>query len=290
MTKVLIIGADSFIGKYLYEAFKFHNYKVVGTSFKKNHIRFPYLNIFETDNYLKVFQKYEPDIVISLAWNTSESFWNSATNKMYYEAYLKFIEEAFKRQVNFFIGIGTSAEYGDLNLNCNSSNTNPNPSTLYGYYKLRTAIELEKFAVNFNANYLWLRLFQVYGEGENKSRLIPTIINLLKEKSGESFTIMNPNKVLDWVYVTDVADALIFLIQKKVNNKIIDVGTSVGTSVSETIDKLQFLYNFKLNLQLLFNGEETGIVCSDSIELFKMGWKPKTSLDQGLKIYKHIYR
>lgn len=285
MNRILIVGAESFIGKYLYDELKINNYDVLGTCLKKNHKYLSYLDIFENSSYLNILKKYQPEIIISLAWNTSKGFWNSETNKTYYEAYLNFIKTAFKNKIKLFVGVGTSAEYGDINFNCQSLKTVPNPTTLYGFYKLQTAIALMKIAAEFNSNFLWLRLFQVYGRGEKEFRLLPTLINYMKSKNNPPLSIENPNKVLDWVHVTDVVNALNFLLKNNVNNEVIDVGTSIGNSVNEMIEKLEFASDFKFNLKFEHYGGRKGLVCSSSIKLLELGWKPKFNLEKGLEKY-----
>jgi len=150
---------------------------------------------------------------------------------------------------------------------------------------MQTAIALMKISAEFNSNFLWLRLFQVYGRGEKEFRLLPTLINYIERKNNQPLSIENPNKVLDWIHVTDVVNSLNFLLKNNIKNEVIDVGTSIGNSVNEMIEKLEFVSDFKFNLKFEHYGRRKGLVCSSSIKLLELGWKPKFNLEKGLEKY-----
>ena len=79
----------------------------------------------------------------------------------------------------------------------------------------------------------WLRLFYVYGPGQREGALIPYIIKCFKEgKQPELKGAYNKN---DFVYVEDVAEAIVESVRKCDFPELVNVGSGASTQVSDIV-------------------------------------------------------
>ena len=89
------------------------------------------------------------------------------------------------------------------------------PKDPYGYSKYLISKEIEK-----RENILNLRVFGIYGSGENKTRVTTSIIqsNINKEP-----IILNQNVVFDFIYIDDFCEIVRYFIENKSKEKFINV-------------------------------------------------------------------
>lgn len=83
------------------------------------------------------------------------------------------------------------------------------PIDVYGYSKLWAEELATGFAVGTGAGVGIARLFNVFGPGETNAHFIPSLISQMK--AGESVRLGNLSTKRDYVFVDDVADALLRL-------------------------------------------------------------------------------
>ena len=105
----------------------------------------------------------------------------------------------------------------------------------------------------------------------------------------DSFLIWGTGKPLrEFLYVDDLADCIEFLIDKKIDTSLINVGSGVEISILELSNKIKELIGFEGELIFDENkpdGNPRKLL--DSTIINNLGWKYKTSLDEGLsKTYK----
>src|SRR5260370_4087278 len=83
----------------------------------------------------------------------------------------------------------------------------PRPTRLYGAAKVAAFYLTRQLAEQAGLRHAWLRLFSVYGPGDNEAWLIPMLI-------GEMLAGRRPRTTLgvqiwDWLHVEDVAPPLL---------------------------------------------------------------------------------
>lgn len=106
------------------------------------------------------------------------------------------------------------------------------PPTVYGVAKLGAELMGRAIASDKGVGFVSLRLFNVYGPGESKSRLIPYIAHCVA--TGRAADLTSGEQVRDFVHVDDVTSAFeaaagIHAPEPAVFN----IATGVGTSVRE---------------------------------------------------------
>lgn len=107
------------------------------------------------------------------------------------------------------------------------------PTNVYSWHKYLCESLIRCYHDSFGLNFIILRLFNVYGQG-NKGA-----INLFIEKAqkGEIIESFAPYQYRDFIYAGDVAQALYrAVIYEKARNRVINIGSGRGTQIREVLD------------------------------------------------------
>jgi nucleoside-diphosphate-sugar epimerase len=129
-----------------------------------------------------------------------------------------------------------------------------------------------------NIDLIWGRVFFAYGPGQRLTSLIPTCYNNLK--NGVKLEIHNPNILNDFIYISDVANAIKHLIEIDNVSGIFNIGSGQGRAVWEVVNivasalSLSPIYK---DMPLSHLGNWANI---NSIS--KHGWKSLISLEAGI--------
>ena len=137
---------------------------------------------------------------------------------------------------------------------------------------------------DYGVNCIILRPFNIYGTGQNKDFLIPSIIAQLPSKK---ITLENPKPKRDYVYIDDVISA--YLKAASYNGKGVEtfnIGSGVSYSVEEIVNKIITLAQKKDTMVSYTHktreNEIMEIVADIQKAKEKLNWVPKTDLDSGL--------
>ena len=138
-----------------------------------------------------------------------------------------------------------------------------------------------------------LRLFMVYGpEQQDLRKLIPYVTLCLLR--GEAPELTSGQREVDWIYVDDVVDGLIAAAEaSNVEGKTIDIGSGELVSVRNVVEDLTRLVNPKIDPffgALAERPLEQVRKADVAATLAQTGWKPKTSLREGLQNTVSWYR
>jgi len=129
-----------------------------------------------------------------------------------------------------------------------------------------------------------LRPFNIYGTGQNKDFLIPSIIAQLPSKK---ITLENPKPMRDYVYIDDVVSAYIKAATYDAKGiEIFNIGAGVSYSVKEIADKIISLsQNKEATVSYTYKTRENeimNIVADIQKAKEKMKWQPTIDIDSGL--------
>lgn len=224
--KILITGANGYIGKSLYNALQ-DKYEV--TTITRNECNLN--DILAVNTY---FQDKYFDVVIHCAVKggsrLQQDDWSVLdTNlQMYYNLYSN------KNKFRKFIHFGSGAEICD--------NTNP-----YGFSK-----EVIRKSVLHNDNFYNLRIFGVFDENELDTRFIKS--NIKRYINNEPI-IIHQDKVMDFIYMPD----LVKIVEYYINNngpKEINCNYDNIISLSDIARIINSLSEYRVNIKI--ESEEQG--------------------------------
>lgn len=158
------------------------------------------------------------------------------------------------------------------------------PHNPYAQSKLLSEMLCEGYNRDFNVPVVSLRLFNLYGPNQSGSLLIPDILSKLKERS---VVLKDPRPRRDYVFISDVVDAIVKSIYKE-NKKFIaiNIGSGISYSVEEIVqlvlDNVSFPADVKFTNEFRTN-EVLDSVADITVAKSYLDWQPKVTMFNGLK-------
>jgi UDP-glucose 4-epimerase len=162
--------------------------------------------------------------------------------------------------------------------------------TPYAIAKYATHIYADFFSALYELPLVIVILFMTYGPRQKPFKVIPyTILKLL---AGDKPRLSSGKRLVDWIYVDDVIDCLAAAgTIPGVEGKTFEVGSSELVSISSVANMIASL--IPGNKGILFGAEpDRGHDRVSDITLAGqyLGWRPRTSLRQGLEATIEWYR
>lgn len=164
------------------------------------------------------------------------------------------------------------------------------PCTPYGVGKKMVEDMLRYFNSKFSIAVTILRIGNIYGSKLNRDKP-QGVVDILIQKAinGDSFTVWGNalESKRDYVFLEDVGEAVYLSITKYHEGelRIFNVGSSKAKSVKEIIDIIEKESHRKLNI--IFDKNQTSGVNQIVLSTEKInrciGWKAKTSLEEGIR-------
>ena len=189
--------------------------------------------------------------------------------------------------VKRFIQISTSEVYGSAQQVPMDENHITAPHSTYAVSKLagdRAAFTLYKengFPV------VIIRPFNSYGPNYTQPYIIPEIMNQLLNGNKE-LMLGNINASRDFTFVSDTANGIIrSLSSKKAVGEIINLGSGNEISIRELAFKIAKIAKIKIKIKYDEGRERpydvNRLICNNKKAKKLLGWKTRTTMDQGLK-------
>jgi dTDP-6-deoxy-L-talose 4-dehydrogenase (NAD+) len=143
------------------------------------------------------------DVVIHAAWyNEPGKYLQSEMNIDCLNGTINLARACISGNIKKFVGIGTCFEY-DLDRGVLSTKTPLIPRSMYAACKVSTYLLLKNLFKLNGIKFAWCRLFYLYGDGENKKRLVPYIRSQIKK--GQVVELTSGNQIRDFMDVKDAA-------------------------------------------------------------------------------------
>lgn len=234
MIKVLILGANGFVGKNICNVF--HNERTI-TLF--NTSRTPkstelYFDLLQTSSWSSIIA-INPDFIIDASgYGVVKNQTDLETlYKVNYLGKREFIDYVYRELPNvFWIQVGTAFEYNleEAGLTEESSCF---PKTHYGISKLLFSSYLKEV---LKERFIIIRPFGMFGEGEDISKFFPMLFNAQKNKI--KVDLSDGSQYRDYFYVRDLG---IFLLEMILNGNIYRAERqviNVGSGTPKTLREL----------------------------------------------------
>lgn len=205
---VLVTGASGFIGNNLIRQLLKSNFKIFANSRKP--ISFSdgivtYVNSELIDIPIEILESTE--LIIHCAAHSVQFPFDSLENNINFNlnVTLKFLSKAFNSGVKKHIFLGTCYEYG---LSSNNYEYIPPAAELfpldtYSFSKACAFSALRMFWLRHDIKIQYLRLFHVYGLGQNQNRLWPSLKNAAEEC--RDFVVKDSHLIRDFIDVNKVS-------------------------------------------------------------------------------------
>lgn len=164
----------------------------------------------------------------------------------------------------------------------------PEPTNLaYAVAKINGIVMAQSYAKEYGMNVVLPMVANTYGIGDASSHVIPMLIQKIRDaKEHDIMPIIwgSGNPLREFIYADDVASAFLFLMKNYDNAEIINVGSGYEQTVGGLLSMIIGLLDYHGGVSRDSSMYE-GVMrkCLDSSKLYAMGWKPKVSLEKGLR-------
>lgn len=253
--KILVTGASGFIGDYVVKYLcdnTDHEIYILSRDTDKlvDKPWYSRVNLIKGDirtnktDWFKFLEK--PDKLIHLAWdglpNYNQSF--HLTENLVND--FNFLSNLIKNGLTDITITGTCFEYGMLEGEL-FENMPTNPTNYYALAKdtLRKMLELFQSKNDFNLK--WVRLFYMYGSGQNPNSIIPQLEKALNS-SEQVFNMSGGEQIRDYLHVKEVANNIVEI---ALQSKISGILNNCSGSPIKLIDLVKgYLEQRNLNINL----------------------------------------
>lgn len=184
-----------------------------------------------------------------------------------------------------FIGAGSQAEYGPLDLSCIAPASPTDPVEAYGVAKLAAGKLVRMQAKLWGMDCLWVRIFSVYGKFDFPCTLISSTIQKLS--CGERPALTKGVQRWDYLYDYDAGNAFRLIGEKAVGNKVYCLGSGQAKPLREYIEQIRDFINPDMSLgfgEIPYPENPVMNLCADISSLqADTGWRPRISFEDGIK-------
>lgn len=243
---ILVTGATGFIGNYVIENLLQKKMTVIASSHLKEkavlmpwyekvkYIPFDLHSNFSSQNLYEYFEK--PDVCIHLSWQGLPNYKESFHLEKELPAQLLFLSNLLRHGLKDLTVTGTCFEYG-MQQGELTEEMEAMPNNNYAKAKNELRLQLENLQRDYPFSLKWLRLFYMYGKGQNARSLFSQLEEALQKKE-KVFNMSGGMQVRDFLAVEKVAG---YIVEAALQTKITGV---INISSNKPVRVKDFIENF----------------------------------------------
>lgn len=203
------------------------------------------------------------------------------------ESTLRLLKFALAMGCTRFIYASTMSVYGSPASPVVNESAPAVPQSFYGVGKLASEHYLRIYE-NYGIRSTALRLFNVYGEGQNMANMRQGMVSIylaMLVRDGHIHVKGNPDRFRDFVYIRDVVTAFLACLEHPESiGKCLNIGGSGRVHVHELVEKLCALSTDPVTVEYSGStaGDVFGIAADGSLAKQCLDYVPAFTLDQGL--------
>jgi GDP-L-fucose synthase len=296
MKKIYIAGQEGMVGKSIYNLLKKKKYKIIECKRKD-------LDLTNQKSVELWFKKNKPAVVINAAGHVGGILDNSVykDDYIYINVLIGFnlLKASLNYNVKKFINLGSACIYPKKNkqpikesylLSSKLEETNEG----YALAKIATLKYCEYIKKRFKKEFISLMPTNLYGDGDNfnlkSSHVIPALIkkfHMAKINNKRYAEVWGSGNVKrEFLDVRDLADAILFCLEKKVPYNYLNIAGSEHISIRKLAEIIKKITGYNGNI--IFNKKYPDGVKERKLDtglINNLGWKSKIKLEKGLKDY-----
>ena len=293
--KIYLAGHTGLVGKAVFKKLKEKGFKKIIVRKKTQ------LDLKNQKKTFEFLNKIKPKIVIICAAKVGGIKANSNKRADFLidnlEIQNNLIHGSFKNKVKNLIFLGSSCVYpSNISKPINEEMLLKGPlektNESYAIAKIAGIKLCQSFNKQYKTNYRCLMPCNIFGLSDNynldSSHFIPAILKkfFLASKNNKIVKLWGTGNVLrEVMYADDLADAIVFFMNKKTNHMIINIGTNIEKTIKEFTKSI--IKTLELKIKVKFNNDKRlNGVMRKKLDLSlakKYGWKYKTSFDDAIR-------
>ncbi|MBR1418384.1 MAG: NAD(P)-dependent oxidoreductase [Synergistaceae bacterium] len=276
MSKILVTGADGFIGSYFVKELD-KDLELLQPSINE-------LNLYDAQSVKNFIERERPEYLMHFAWNVNAGYQESSENFDLVLASLNLLKYFAENGGKRAVFAGSCMEY-DWSYGFVKEDFTPlKPDTFYGKCKALLYQLASEYARKVNLSFACGRIFFLYGQGEKRERLMPHLINCYKQNQTPDLKF--PFLRRDYMHVKDVAAAFYAILKSDYNgSERISSGNAIALcDIANKIAALtgHEILNYDLNNLNLDNAPAPLVMGDNNILNNIIKFRPQVSWDEGL--------
>lgn len=304
-TKVLVAGADGFIGSHLVERLLKEEAQVRAFVYYNAFNRWGWLDTFPKDRLRKIDvfcgDVRDPNgvqesmrgihvvfhlaalIGIPFSYHSPDSYVDTNV-----KGTLNVLQAARKEGVKKVVHTSTSEVYGTAQFVPIEENHPLNPQSPYAATKAAADHLAQSFYLSFGLPVATIRPFNTYGPRQSARAVIPTIISQLCVGQ-KTIHLGNTQATRDFNFVSDTVDAFIKVAEsEKAVGQVLNVGSGREISIDDLVKLIAAILKSKVKIATEKRrlrpalSEVERLLCDASRLRELCGWSPRVSLEEGL--------
>ena len=222
--KILVTGATGFVGRHVLTELLKYEHEIIATvrdisagkSLKEKKITPVEFDLDKLDTTANYFKKLgSPDMLIHLAWQGLPNYKQQFHLDINLPAHRNFLENIITNGLQKLVVTGTCFEYG-MKEGCLSEEMESDPQNVYAIAKDKLRKFLEGLQKQHPYILNWIRLFYMYGKGQNANSLLSQLENAL-QNGDKVFNMSGGEQQRDYLPIEKVAE---YVVNIALQNKI----------------------------------------------------------------------
>jgi len=292
--KLLILGGTGFIGSNLsHKAIENDfNTTVLSLNFPTKDkqvkgVKYLQADISNLDQLRESLSSYKFDYIVNLAGYIDHSLFLNGGRQIintHFDGVQNLLQVLDWNYIKRFVQIGSSDEYGDQ-IAPQSEDVRESPISPYSSGKLFSTQLLQMLYRTEELPVVILRLFLVYGPGQNNKRFLPQIIEGCLLDS--SFPASAGEQLRDFCYVDDISRGIIMSLKNDdVKGQVVNLASGKSISIREVVELVRNIVGHgnpefgKIPYRV---GENMALYADTTKAKKLLNWVPEINIEEGVR-------
>lgn len=294
--KIYVAGHRGMVGSAIVRCLEAQGYRNIVTRTSKE------LDLRRQEQVEKFFAEEKPDYVFLAAAKVGGIMANDLhpADFMYENMILEMnvIKAAYDNHVKKLMFLGSSCIYPrmapqPMPESCLLTSALEQTNEAYALAKISGLKYCEYLNRQYHTDYISVMPTNLYGPNDNyhpeHSHVLPALIRRFheaKESGASSVTIWGTGTPLrEFLYVDDLADACVFLMNTYSGNETVNLGTGKELTIKELAETVKRVVGYEGDIEFdTSKPDGTPRKLLDVSKLEKLGWKYKTELEDGIRL------
>ncbi len=221
------------------------------------------------------------DVFFHFAWFGRRYDFDSQYKNI--ECCLEALKSSKKLNCSRFMGMGSQSEYGICDC-VMTENIALNPIDAYGASKVSAMYLSKRLSQDINIDWVWCRMFSLYGDYEPNGRMLPDLLSNLKSNVDMELSSCIQN--WDYLHARDAARAIVDLVKYGHSGEVYNIANGDYKPLKMFVEEAKSKFAYEGNI-IYGSKAEPFISLQPNVDKLRnhTGWNPLISFEEGIMEY-----